>query len=297
MTEGQEKANQLTSDGPPATNSLLAEAISNGNPDAMSSSKCSVPAALDASCTERFRQCFMEEFDPVGVTETILACELARHAAGIERWDQGCGAVERQAARHLPNLVTDKSFMDTTAADAVLAGAMTTEAADRCERHSLLRSRAFLRTLDKLQAVQAFRREREGRQNLMPPLGFADEAACERYLTDRLRRGLVPCPKCGATEGCVIAARKSRECRGCKTHIGMRTNTIMARSPVPLRLWFDAVRLLLWRPTIDVAELAEKVGLTRIATVRSMMAKIRTAMATDNASELLAGLDRYFSST
>ena len=59
--------------------------------------------------------------------------------------------------------------------------------------------------------------------------------------------------------------------------IGLRSNTVMAHSPISLRQWFDAVRLLLWRPTIGAVELAEKVGLTRLATARSMMAKIRTA--------------------
>ena len=130
----------------------------------------------------------------------------------------------------------------------------------------------------------------------MPPLGFGDESACERYLADRLRRGVVRCPKCGDRNGCVISTRKCWECRGCKFQLGLRANTVMARSPVSLRLWFDAIRILLWRPTIGAAELAEKIGLERMATVRSMMVKIRTAMAADNASERLAGLDRHFAS-
>lgn len=253
-----------------------------------------VPAVLDSDRVQKLRDQFIEEFTPKGPTEAILVEALARHAAAISRWDEGSAAIERQAARSLPDLANGLTYADSSTVDVALAGAMSTEAADRGERHSLLRSRAFLRTLEKLEAVQAVRRERESRGATMPPLGFADESACERYLTDRLRGGMVPCPECGGREGCVISTRKCWECRGCKLQIGLRANTVMARSPVSLRLWFDAVRILYWWPTINAATLAEKIGLMRVATVRSMMAKIRTAMTADNASERLAGLDRHF---
>ena len=94
----------------------------------------------------------------------------------------------------------------------------------------------------------------------------------------------------------MLETRKCRECRGCKLQIGLRGSTVMARSPVPLRLWFDAVRIMLWQPTLNATQLAKKIGLPRIATVRSMMVKIRTAMASADASERLAGLDRHFAS-
>lgn len=158
------------------------------------------------------------------------------------------------------------------------------------------RSREFLRTIEILIAVQAARRQRATRGSSMPPLGFSDEAACEQYLAERLQRGLVPCPQCGARAGWMLASRKRRECRDCQHQLGMRSSTIMAHSPVPLRRWFNAIRWVLWQPMINANELGAQIGVTRLATVRFMCKKIRTALASENASERLAGLDLHFAS-
>ncbi len=253
---------------------------------------------------------FLEEYEPVGPTELALVRMLASHAAGSERWELGGGAVGRQTARHLPELLqgtgrgreftsefTGESPRELTgelADDVILAGTLVNEAVDRCERHTMRRSRTFLRTLDTLTALQAVRRQREARGSTMPPLGFPDEAACEQYLFARLARGLVPCPNCDATAGWMLQSRKRRECRECQHQIGLRSNTVMAHSPGSLRQWFDAVRRLLWEPTISASELGTQLGVPRLATVRSMQTKIREALASEHASQLLAGLDRHF---
>lgn len=254
-----------------------------------------VPEVLSRLPQLTFLQEFTQEYAPVGPTESLLVAELARHAAAIDRWDAGSGAVERQAARQLPQLAgcMDQE-VDPTMADLLLTTAMSSEGADRCERHSLLRSRAFLRTLDKLQAFQEARRRRTQRCTVLPPLGFADETACEEYLANRLRQSQAVCQQCGAAHGCVLQARKCWECAACGKQMGLRAGTVMARSPVPLRTWFDAVRWVLWRPTISATELSRQVGLERIATARSMLARIRTAMAAEDAGLQLAGLDQHY---
>jgi len=58
--------------------------------------------------------------------------------------------------------------------------------------------------------------------------------------------------------------------------------------------WFEAIRLLLLRPTFGTTELCIRLGISRSTTVRNMARKIRAAMTEENASELLAGLDVYF---
>ena len=68
----------------------------------------------------------------------------------------------------------------------------------------------------------------------------------------------------------------------------------MAKSSIPLLVWFEAIRHLLWQPTITAAELADKLNIQRLATVRSLSKKIRTALMAENASELLAGLDERY---
>lgn len=250
----------------------------------------SIPAILENARREEFLQRFRNEFRPQGPTEDVLVDELARHAVGIEKWDLGGGAVERQGARRLPELAV--GLADAETEDFVMAVALTTDAAERCEKHGLRRSRAFLRTLEKLQAIQAARRDQE--RGAMPLLGFADEAACERYLADWLRSGSVPCPQCGARVGYVVGARKRRECGVCRSQTGLRYGTVMARSALPLRQWFDGIHRLLWQPSIGVAEFAAQVGLRRLGTARSMLTKIRRALAAADAGRQLAGLDQHF---
>ena len=85
-----------------------------------------------------------------------------------------------------------------------------------------------------------------------------------------------------------------RECRDCRAQAGLRTRTVMARSPVRLWQWFEAIRWILWRPTIDTSELAEKLGIRRPTTVRAMAKKIRAALAAEDGSQQLAGLDVHY---
>ena len=77
--------------------------------------------------------------------------------------------------------------------------------------------------------------------------------------------------------------------------MGPRTGTVAADSPLPLLVWFTAIRLLLGNPTMGTTELGIKLGISRSTTVRNMARKIMAAMAEENASELLAGLDIYYS--
>ena len=85
---------------------------------------------------------------------------------------------------------------------------------------------------------------------------FIDETACRHHLEERLRRGKCPCLHCGATMGYALGSRHAWECGGCQRQIGLRAGTVMARSPLPLRTWFEAIRALMWSPTIGTEELA-----------------------------------------
>ena len=123
---------------------------------------------------------------------------------------------------------------------------------------------------------------------------FLTEAACEDYLKRRFDKGCYRCPRCGSRRGHYIPSRRCWECSGCKRQTGLRAGTVAADSPLPLVVWFAAIRLLLWQPTVGTAELRIKLGISRSTTVRQLAHKIRAAMAEENASELLAGLDIHY---
>jgi hypothetical protein len=254
-----------------------------------------LPEVLERRSRERWRAEFLTAYRPVGPTETVLVEELARHAAAAEFWDQGSGAVGRRTAELLADWVDGRTAGADADEDAALAGVAMADSLDRCDKHSRAHGRAFLRTLAKLESLQTARREQERVVgDVVPPLGFTDEEDCEHYLAARFAAGEVPCAKCGGTAGCLIPSRKCWECRRCKRQVGYRVGTVMAHSPLPLRLWFAAVRLLLWRPRIEAVELAGLLGIERLTTVREMKHRIRAALDRPQTGAELAGLDRHF---
>lgn len=251
-----------------------------------------VPSALDVLAREHFERYvseFSAEYQPVGPTERALVRDLARQAAAVERWAAAAEAVERTAVHHLPQLAESVSS-DELVADALLAGAMATENAQECERHSLARSRAFCRALSKLQQLRAERAR--GKQAYLG-LPFADEAACESYLEQRLRQ-MQFCLHCGHHAGCFLPSRRVWECGRCRKQRGLKAGTVMAGSALPLLVWCEAIRVLLWRPTMGISELGGMLRITRDGTVRRIARRIRDAMAADDATERLAGLDLHF---
>jgi hypothetical protein len=249
-------------------------------------------SAPDVLAREHFQQYvseFSAEYQPVGPTERALVRDLARQAAAVERWGAAAEAVERTAVHHLPRLAETLGSNELIA-DALLAGAMGTENAQECERHSLARSRAFCRALSKLQQLQA---ERARRKQAYLGLPLADEAACEAYLERRLR-GTQYCLHCGHHSGCFLPSRRVWECGGCRKQRGLRAGTVMAGSALPLLVWCEAIRVLLWRPTMGISELGGLLRITRDGTVRRIARRIRDAMAADDTTERLAGLDLHF---
>ena len=112
--------------------------------------------------------------------------ELARQDAGLELALQATWAIGREAARRLPELV-DLAVAASDAGDAQLALAASQAAMQTWEKLSLLHNRAFTRTLEVLQKLQALRR-RGGAYTAEPPPGFADETACEQYFAERFAR-------------------------------------------------------------------------------------------------------------
>jgi len=261
---------------------------------ALPSSPAALPHLLRLETIERYRQQFFEEYQPVGPTELIIVMDLARKASAMERTDEAALAVERQAARELPSLLSPAGNGTPVEEEQILAGALMVPGAESCDRRSLGFARAFYRSLQKLEELQQ-RRKTQATQHVVQIPSFRDEAACEEYLIKRFQIGERLCLDCRSREGYFIKSRRSWECKGCKLQMGLRAGTVMARSPLTLLQWFEAIRWLLWKPTISLAELTEKIGLQRSATVRKIAGRIREAMSSEDASELLAGLDQHFS--
>jgi transposase-like protein len=250
-----------------------------------------LPKVLRRECEADYRRQFVAEYHPIGPTEWALVKDLARRAAGMDRWNDGATAIERRAAQGLHGLVDFLPGDNVDGDDAILAAVLGNASADCAERHSLAQTRAFHRSRQALEALQARRKAANGA--VIPP-PFPDEAACIRFLEERLRSGQHGCPYCGARAGCALRSRHVWECAQCRRQIGLRGGTVMARSPLSLWTWFQSIRLLLWNPTIGTDELSRRIDVCRRTTVRTIARRVRDAIASDHATDLLAGLDQHF---
>ncbi len=253
-----------------------------------------LPAVFERCAFEYYYAEYVNQFRPVGIIETIIVRDLARHTAAMEAWNEGEGALLRQRALRLPELVASPSDDGDGLKDAALAAAVAALEVHQCEAHAQKRSRGFYRALGVLQELQAQRKSREsGEAAATPPNRFPTEQACELHLRTRFERGNYTCPRCGCRRGHYLASRRSWECAECKRQTGIRAGTVAADSPLPLVAWFQAIQLLLWKPAIGTTELAMHLGITRATTVRNIARRIRTALGEERSSELLAGLDRF----
>ena len=252
------------------------------------------PAVLERSSFEYHLKECVDEFRPVGHVEFMVVRDIARHITAMETWNEGAGALQRQLAQRLPDLVVPEGD-EGELEDVALAAAVSAPEVHLAEQHAQRRSRALYRALQALLALQARRNGREAAgQASTPQNQFLTETACEDYLRKRFEQGCHQCPRCGCRNGHYICTRRCWECAKCKRQVGLRTGTVAADSPLPLLAWFTAIRLLLSKPTIGTTELGIKLGISRSATVRKVARKVTAAMGEENASDLLAGLDLYY---
>ena len=255
-----------------------------------------LPAALRRDRIEAYRKQFCRDYNPTSFTERVIINDLARRAANMDLLENVADALQRQGALALIDVTLPLAENSgAIAEDVVLAGAVASGRIDECQRHSLGNARAFYRALDALRYIQANRRREAGVEPYGPDPRFATEADCTSYLLRRFEYGDQPCRRCGGRGGCWIAGRRCWECGNCGAQTGLRVGTVMERSALPLVKWFAAIRIVLLWPDVTTHDLSEKVGIKRGPTVRSVARRIRTAMASDNASKLLAGLDVVYS--
>ena len=166
----------------------------------------SLPELLHRSRQAEYREAYMHEYHPVGPTEHSIVRELASHTAAIDLWNEAIGAIERQGAMELPAFADLAGKNGSRLRDAVLAGTMSQEAVDRCEKNLRSHSRAFTPPSENWRSCRRRQKLKAG-ELIIPPNPFTTATACESYLVERFKTGKCRCPRCGALDGCHIAGR------------------------------------------------------------------------------------------
>jgi transposase-like protein len=109
---------------------------------------------------------------------------------------------------------------------------------------------------------------------------FPDDSACARHLlTHRWPEGFV-CPRCDGRKGWELRAKRfTWECAKCHHQSSVTAGTVMHRSHLPLRTWFQAIRLLTCHSNGLSAEQAQaQLGLGSYKTAWLLLQKLRRAM-------------------
>ena len=77
---------------------------------------------------------------------------------------------------------------------------------------------------------------------------FPDEEACARYFAAKRWPAGFVCPACGVCKGWELETKSfTWECSGCHRQTSVRAGTVMHRSKLPLRTWFEPLQRHLGR--------------------------------------------------
>ncbi len=108
---------------------------------------------------------------------------------------------------------------------------------------------------------------------------FGNDEACAQYLmTQRWPNGF-QCPRCGHDHGYLIQSRRQYECAQCRYHASVTAGTVFHSTNLPLTKWFWAIYLMTSdKGGISAMRLSKLLDVSW-PTARSMLTKLRTAMA------------------
>ena len=118
---------------------------------------------------------------------------------------------------------------------------------------------------------------------------FHDEESCIQYLAERRWPNGFICPKCGGSDAWRLASRPLWECRKCGRQTSVTAGTLMARTKLPLRVWFWAAYLMTTHSNGYSALQLQAQFCLHYRTAWLLEAKLRMAMVNPDRS-MLSGL-------
>lgn len=168
---------------------------------------------LGSERLERHKSLLRDEWRPQSRTEELLVVEMARHAAALDLVEEAEPAVLRYGCGSSTSLILPPG--DATEADACLASAVTTDAAERVTRYRRAHEKGLYTALKRLQELRAVRPTKPGTNRPTFSASFTDEASCATYLRERLLAPSYCCTSCGREHGHWLTNRQRRECAQC----------------------------------------------------------------------------------
>ena len=116
---------------------------------------------------------------------------------------------------------------------------------------------------------------------------FPDDVACARHMAEQRWPGGFRCPACEASGWELKAKRFTWECSECHRQTSVTAGTVMHRSKVGLRKWFELIHLVTSHSNGISAEQAQaQLGLGSYGTAWLMLQKLRRAMVDPDRTKL-----------
>lgn len=240
----------------------------------------------------------IDENRPQTTTTTFLWGEVARNFALIEFHHKSEIAALNVGARNAHRIAESTNSAANGAevtTDDIHVAAFSNEFFERASRYRRQRESALYRSLMLLQAITS-KSERVAPKLTIEDFRrqFPDSETCEKYLRSRREKSEWPCPRCDVrSRKHWISTRHCWECSRCGGQFGLRHASVMMDSPLSLEKWFLAIGTVCIDHDTTAAQIAEALGIARLATARRMLAGILTALRSSNRDELLVGLPSY----
>jgi ribosomal protein L37AE/L43A len=119
---------------------------------------------------------------------------------------------------------------------------------------------------------------------------FPDEESCAKYLKDKREEEGVVCSKCGGTKHYWLESMKLWKCANCSTRMNLRAGTMMEKTKIPLKVWFEIIHLMTsTKKPFSALEMHRQVQTKFYEPVWFIMQKIRITMGKRDARYKLQG--------
>jgi len=258
----------------------------------------SLPDKIE-QCSLELESNLLQDHDPQSTEARILWKDVARQAAALEFVQKSEIAAMRVGARNARKVAEATASgachdVEVTADD-ILVAAYANEFLDKVSRYRRQRETALFRSLTLLRVITS-KSERSVPKRTIEDFHrhFPDSETCEKYLRARREKSEWPCPRCNVRSlKHWIKTRHCWECSRCGGQFGLRHASVMVDSPLSLEQWFLAIGTVCIDNDTTAAQIAEALGIARLATARRMLATILRALRSPDRDQLLVGLPDY----
>jgi ribosomal protein L37AE/L43A/transposase-like protein len=119
---------------------------------------------------------------------------------------------------------------------------------------------------------------------------FPDEASCEAYLKLKREEEGIVCPNCHEAKHYWLESKKLWKCSNCGKWTNLKAGTMMERTKVDLKIWFEVIHLMTsTKKAFSALEMQRQVGSKFYEPIWYMMQKIRITMGKRDARYRLQG--------